>query len=149
MSPTSHVRVLRSRLRTVLAGALIAGALLAPLGVATPEAGALGSSPFCHAVFNWTKHPARIPTKVSITTYHTWVKETLPYYERMEATAPNAKTKAVLTFVVTVLKTYGRDTNLGALGAYERLHARQFAADVKALVRSIIGCLTGGIIKLP
>lgn len=133
----------------LLAGSVVAGALLIPMSVATPEAGALSNSPFCQAVFTWAKHPIPTPTKLTITSYHVWAKEIIPYYERMQATAPNAKTKEVLTFVVTVLKAYAKDTNLVALGAYEKLHLKQFAADVKAMAETIVSCATGGVIKLP
>ena len=149
MSRTPYTGGFVGRVRTLIAGFLVAGALLVPLSVATPEAGALSNSAFCQAVFTWAKHPIPSPSRITISTYHTWVKDILPYYERMQATAPNAKTKEVLSFVVTVLKAYGRDSNLRALGAYEKLHAKQFASDVRVMAESIVGCATSGVIKLP
>jgi hypothetical protein len=133
----------------LIAWSLVAGALLIPLSVSTPPVGALSSSPFCKAVFSWAYHPIPGPTKLTIANYHYWVKEVLPYYEKMEATAPNAKTKEILGFVVTVLKSYANSTSLKALAAYEKAHHAQFEADVKVLAAAIKSCATSGVITLP
>jgi hypothetical protein len=127
----------------LLAGSLVAGALLVPLSVATPPAGAVSNSPFCKAVFNWAYHPIPGPTTLTIASYHSWVKKLLPYYEQMQATAPNAKDKQVLGFIVTVLKAYAKDSSFGKLTAYEKVHKAQFNADVKVLAASIRACATG------
>jgi hypothetical protein len=124
----------------LIVGSLVAGALLVPMSVSTPPAGALSNSPFCKAIFSWAEHPIPGPTKLTVTTYHSWVKAVLPYYEKMEATAPNAKTKEILGFVVTVLKAYAKSTSLTALAAYEKLHHAQFESDVKVLAAAIKAC---------
>lgn len=140
---------LLTRVRMMIAGSLVAGALLVPMSVSTPPAGALSNSPFCKAVFSWAYHPIPGPTKLSIANYHSWVKATLPYYEQMEANAPNAKTKEILGFLVTVLKAYANSTSLTKLAAYEKLHSARFQSDVKVLAAAIKSCATAGVITLP
>jgi hypothetical protein len=138
----SRTQRLASRARTLLAGSLVAGALLVPLSVATPQAGAVSNSPFCKAVFSWAEHPIPGPTTLTIISYHTWVKKILPSYEQMQATAPNAKDKQILGFIVTVLKAYAKDSSFVKLAAYEKIHKAQFNADVKVLAASIRACAT-------
>ena len=138
----SRTMRLATRVRMLIAGSLVAGALLIPMSVSTPPAGALSNSPFCKAVFAWAEHPIPGPTKLTIANYHYWVKEVLPYYEKMEANAPNAKTKEILGFLVTVLKAYANSTSLTKLAAYEKLHNAQFQADVKVLTAAIKACAT-------
>ena len=133
----------------LIAGSLVAGALLVPMSVSTPPAGALSNSPFCKAVFSWAEHPVPGPTALSIASYRSWVKASLPYYVTMEANAPNAKTKQILGFVVTVLKAYAKSTNLKVLAAYEKLHHAQFEADVKVLAVAVKSCAASGVITLP
>lgn len=126
----------------LIAGSLVAGALLVPMSVSTPPAGAFSNSPFCKAVLSWAEHPVPGPTALTMAGYRSWVKASLPYYKTMEANAPSAKTKEVLGFVVTVLKAYANSTNLKALTAYEKLHHAQFEADVKVLAAAIKSCAT-------
>ncbi len=145
----TRTKRLASRVRKTVAGSLVAGALLVPLSVSTTPAGALSNSPFCKAVFAWAYHPGAVPTSVNLSAYHTWTKVVLPYYEKMEATAPNAKTKEVLGFVVTVLKAYANSTSLSKLAAYEKANHARFEADVKVLAASIKACATAGVITLP
>lgn len=145
----SRTKRLAARARILLAGSLVAGALLFGVGVSATPAGALSNSPFCKAVFAWAYHPVPGPTKLTISNYHSWVKAVLPYYEQMEATAPNAKTKEILGFVVTVLKAYSNSNSLVQLAAYEKLHNAQFQADVKVLAAAIKSCATSGVITLP
>lgn len=71
-----------------------------------------------------------------------------PYYENMEATAPNAQTKEVLGFVVTVLKNDAGSTSLAKLAAHEKLHHAAFENDVKILSAAIKNYATSGIITL-
>ena len=140
---------LASRVRMLVASSLVAGALLVPMSVATPPAGAISNTPFCKAVFAWAYHPIAGPSKLTITSYHAWAKAALPYYEKMEATAPNAKTKQILGFVVTVLKAYSKSSSLAKLSVYEKAHDKQFKADVKVLAVAIKACATSGVITLP
>ena len=133
----------------LIAGSLLATGLVVPIAMTAAPAGALSHSPFCLAVFSWSKHPVPTPTNFTVGAYHAWVKAEIPYYQRMQATAPNAQTKHVLTFVVSVLQSYGKATSLSALTSYEKLHYKQYGADVKVLAASIIGCATSGIITLP
>ncbi len=133
----------------LVASSLVAGALLVPLGVSTPPAGALPNAAFCRAVFSWATHPIPGPSVVSVANYHSWVKATLPYYERMEANAPNATTKQILGFVVTVLKQYANSTSLNKLVVYEKLHHAQLQDDVRVLVASFRTCATSGVITFP
>ncbi len=145
----TRTRRLVTRVRMMVAGSLVAGALLVPLSVSTPPAGALSNSPFCKAVFAWAYHPANLPTSLKLSTYHTWTKIVLPYYERMEATAPNARTKEILGFIVTALRDYANSTSLSKLAAYEKANQARFAADVKVLAASVKACVTAGVITLP
>ncbi len=139
---------LTSRVRMFVAGSVATAALLVSVGVAVPEASA-AKSPFCNAVFSWAYHPVKAPTGLTLASYHQWVKLLLPYYEKMDATAPNAQTKEVLGYIVTVLKTYSSTHSLATLVAYEKAHAATFAADEKALAKAIVSCATSGAITLP
>jgi hypothetical protein len=124
----------------MIAGSVVAGALIVPMSIAAPPAGALSNSPFCQAVFSWAKHPVPAPTSVTINSYHAWAKLELKYFEKMQATAPNAKTKQLLTFIVTVLKSYATYTTLAKLTAYQNAHRAAFTADESALTASIAAC---------
>lgn len=133
----------------LVAGSLMTGALLIPLSAMSVPAGAASSSPFCTAVFSWAYHPVSGPTSVTIASYRKWSKAALPYYEKMEATAPNAKTKQILGFLVTVLKAYSNSTSLTKLAMYEKVHHTLFESDVKVLSAAIRTCVTSGNITLP
>lgn len=144
MSPSKS---LTSRARALIAGSVVAAALLVPLGVAASPAGA--TSPFCSALESYVKHPAPAPTSLTLKSYHAWANEILPYFERMDAAAPNAATKTVLNDVVTVLKAYGSYSSLTKLSLYEKAHHAAFEADVSQLAKAIVSCYAGGVIKLP
>lgn len=144
----THSKSLTSRVRMLAVGSVATAALLIPLSVAVPSASA-SKSPFCAAVFNWASHPVKTPTGLTIASYHKWVSAALPYFEKMDATAPNAKTKEILGYIVTVFKKYETTTSLLKLGEYEKTHAAAFAADVKSLTLAITSCVTSGAITLP
>ena len=131
---------LASRFRLLIAGSVVATALVVPLSLSTPEAGALGTSPFCTALFSWAEHQPPAPTALSLSGYHAWAKALAPYYERMAAVAPNAKTKTVLNDIVVVLKAYASYSSLKKLAAYESAHHAAFEADVKSLAAAIKAC---------
>jgi hypothetical protein len=131
---------LASRARMLIAGSVFATALIVPLGLSAPEAGALGSGPFCTALFSWVQHQPPAPTTLTLASYHAWAKALAPYFEKMAAAAPNAKTKTELNDIVVVLKAYGNYTSLSKLGAYEAAHHASFEANVKALAASIRAC---------
>ena len=142
-----HRKSLTSRGRALIAGSVVVAALLVPLGVAASPAGA--SSPFCTALTSWVKHPAKAPTALTISSYHAWARLELPYFERMDAAAPNAATRTVLNDVVIVLKAYANYTSLTKLSLYEKAHHAAYEADVSQLARAIVACYTGGAITLP
>src|ERR1019366_1392884 len=102
---------LASRARMLIAGSVVATALIVPLGLSTPDAGALSSSPFCAALFSWIEHQPPAPTTLTLTSYHAWAKALVPYYEKMASVAPNAKTKSALADIVVVLKAYANYTS--------------------------------------
>ncbi len=131
---------LASRVRMLVAASVVATALVVPLSLSTPEAGALGTSPFCTALFSWVEHQPPTPTKLTLTGYRAWAKALVPYYQKMASVAPNAKTKTVLKDIVVVLKAYGNYTSLSKLSAYEKAHHRAFEADVKSLTAAIKAC---------
>jgi len=136
----SWINRFASRSRTLLAGSVVVGALVVPLGASAPVAGALSTSPFCTALFSWAEHQPPAPTALTLTGYHAWAKSLVPYYVKMAATAPDAKTKAVLNDIVVVLKAYANYTSLSKLAAYEKLHHARFEADVKSLASAIKAC---------
>ena len=133
-----------TRVRVAVAGSVLAVGALVPLSLSS-NAGA-STSAFCAAVKSWDQHQYKAPTKVTLAGYRAWVKKIRPYYETMDSTAPNAKDKQFLAFIVNVLKAYEHYTTLAALAKYEEAHATQFAADVQALVLSVESCFT---IQLP
>jgi len=136
----TRTKRLTSRARLLIAGSVVATALIVPLGLSTPEAGALSSSPFCTALFSWVQHQPPVPTTLSLTSYHAWAKALVPYYEKMAKVAPNAKTKTALNDIVVVLKAYGNYTSLTKLAAYEKANHASFEANVTSLAASIKAC---------
>jgi hypothetical protein len=124
----------------LIAGSVVATVLIVPLSLSAPQAGAIGSSPFCTALFSWVGHQPPVPKSITLKGYRSWAKALVPYYEKMAATAPNAKTKTVLDDVVVVLKAYANYTSLTKLSAYEAAHHAKFEADVKSLAASLKAC---------
>jgi hypothetical protein len=124
----------------LVAGSVVAAALIVPLSLSAPQAGALGTSSFCTALFRWVEHQPPVPKSLTLKGYRSWAKALVPYYEKMAATAPNAKTKTVLDDVVVVLKAYANYTSLTKLSAYEAAHHAKFEADVKSLAASLKAC---------
>ncbi len=137
---TTRTNRLASRARMLIAGSVVATALIVPLSLSTPEAGALSTSRFCTALFSWVEHQPPTPTKLTLSGYRAWAKALVPYYEKMASAAPNAKTKTVLDDIVVVLKAYANYTSLSKLSAYEKAHHAAFEKDVKALAASIRAC---------
>ncbi len=136
----SRTNRLASRVRMLIAGSVVATALLVPLSLSAPGAGALSTSPFCTALFSWAEHQPPTPTTLTLTGYRAWAKALAPYYEKMASVAPNAKTKTVLNDLVVVLKAYANYKSLSKLSAYEAAHHKAFEADVKSLAASIKAC---------
>ena len=119
----------------LIAGSVVATALLVPLSLSAPGAGALSTSPFCTALFSWAEHQPPTPTTLTLTGYRAWAKALAP-----ASVAPNAKTKTVLNDLVVVLKAYANYKSLSKLSAYEAAHHKAFEADVKSLAASIKAC---------
>jgi hypothetical protein len=124
----------------LIAGAVVATALIVPLGLSTPNADALSSSPFCTALFSWVEHQPPAPTTLTLASYHAWAKTLVPYYEKMASVAPNAKAKTALNDIVVVLKAYANYTSLTKLAVYEKAHHASFEANVQSLAASIKAC---------
>ena len=82
--------------RSLVAAALSATVLVITLGVAVPSAHALGTSNFCTALFSYVEKGEKVfsETPTSVNSYHIWAKDLLPYYQTLEADAPNAATKS-------------------------------------------------------
>jgi hypothetical protein len=72
--------------------------------------------------------------------YHTWAAELVPFYEKLTAEAPNAKTKATLGEVVVVLKWESKKQSIASLEAYISANRAKFEAGTKALAKAIQGC---------
>ena len=112
-----------------------------PMGVAAPDAGALSSSPFCKSLLVWAQHPVAPPSSMTIKSYRAYALAALPLYQKMEATAPNAKVKQILMFIDTALKAYANTTSLAKLAAYQKANHTQFVKDTGALVAAIKSCI--------
>ncbi len=138
----SRVRLGAAGARAFLAAAVCASALLVALGAAVPSASALGTSKFCTTLFtdmtSIEKYDAQAPT--SLKTYHAWAKELLPYYEALEASAPNASSKTELGYIVTILQYYTSQSSFTKIEAYATANHAKFEAGVKSLANAIKSC---------
>jgi hypothetical protein len=112
--------------------------LLAPVAL-SPTPASAASSKFCAAVFDFTKYPTS-PTSFTVTGFHTWAKKLLPYYENLEANAPNATSKSVLKEIVTILKYYETSASVAKLTAYQSAHRATWLAGTKVLGKAIASC---------
>lgn len=119
---------------------MTAGVLASPLLVPPTPSGALGTSPFCAAVFSYAEHPITPPKTLTISGWHTYAKELVPYFSRMASTAPNAASKTTLNEIVTILKYYSAATSTAKLVAYENAHRSQWLAGTKALAAAVKNC---------
>lgn len=124
--------------RTALASGVVLATLVVSLGVSVPSSSALGTSPFCKTMF--TFKPVAPPTKISTATYSKWAKAYLPFYEKLDSEAPNAKTKAILDEIVTILKYEASSNSLKGLETYIATNHKNFAKSSIALAKAIIAC---------
>lgn len=128
---------LTTRTRGIIAGVMLSVGLLAPAALATTASAA--PTKFCAAVFDFTKYPTT-PSSFTVTGYHSWAKKLLPYYENLEANAPNATSKTVLSEIVTILKYYESSSTIAKLTAYEATHRAGWLAGTKVLGKAIASC---------
>ena len=131
----SRVSGLIPRLRLVTAGAILATGLAVPMAMSAP-ASAHSTTPFCNAVFSYAKHNKSAPSPTNLGSF----RAILPYYEKMEATAPDKKTKEVLAVVVAIIKNFANMKSLLALEEYFAGHAKQYTVDVQSLAKDISAC---------
>jgi hypothetical protein len=124
------------RARAALVSVICATTLLVSLGVAVPSASA-GQSAFCTTIF--TYHPTT-PTGTTVSSYHSWAKSVLPFYQKLASNAPNSASKKTLNQVVTIVKYYANSGSLTKLEAYEATHRSQWLAGTKALAAAIESC---------
>ena len=129
---------LSSRTRSVVAGAVLAAGLILPVTLTATPASASPSA-FCSTVFNF-KHYPTAPKGITIANYHTWAKMVIPFYEKLQSTAPNAASKKVLGEIVTILKYYSTSSSFANLSAYEATHRAQWIAGTTALAKAIESC---------
>lgn len=138
----SRIRLGASAVRVSLAAAISASVLVVTLGAAAPSANALGTSKFCTTLFGYAasveKYESETPT--SLKSYHAWAKELLPYYEALEASAPNATTKTELGYIVTILQYYSNQSSFTKIEAYAAANRAKFEAGVKSLANAIKSC---------
>ena len=127
---------------TSLVGGLVAASLMAvSLGAVTPAGASTtrdaSSSAFCTTLisYHWTA-----PSSANYTKYKAWVKQALPFYEKLASEAPNTATKNVLNEVVTVLKAYESSGSLSAFALDQAKYQKQWIAGSKALAAAIISC---------
>jgi hypothetical protein len=127
--------------RGLIAGATIVSALTISLGVAATSSSALGSSPFCKTLISYEKNDASKATPpTSMSAYHTWAAELVPFYEKLTSEAPNAKTKATLGEIVVILKWESKKQSIASLEAYITANHAKFEAGTKSLAKAIVGC---------
>lgn len=127
--------------RSLLAGATIVTALTISLGVAATSSSALGSSPFCKTLLTYEEEDASKATPpTSMSAYHTWAAELVPFYEKLASEAPNAKTKATLNEVVVILKWESKKQSITSLEGYIAANHIKFENGTKALAKAIESC---------
>ena len=112
--------------------------MVVSLGVSVPSSSALGTSPFCKTMF--TFKPVAPPTKISTSSYKKWAKSYLPFYEKLDSEAPNAKTKGILDEIVTILKYEASSSSLKSLETYIAANHSHFAKSSIALAQAIVAC---------
>lgn len=129
-------RRLGIRAKTIVAGALCSATLALSLGVVVPSSSAAPSA-FCSTLM--TYH-ATTPSVGTVAGYHAWAKAILPFYEKLQSTAPNTASKKTLTEIVTILKDYESSATMAKLIAYETANRAHWITDTKALAAAIISC---------
>lgn len=134
----TRTRRLVASSRTLLASGVVVSTMIISLGVSVPSSSALGTSAFCKTMF--TFKPVSPPTKISTTSYRKWAKATLPFYEKLDSEAPNAKTKTILDEIVTILKYEASSTSLKGLETYILANHKNFAKSSIALAQAIVAC---------
>lgn len=138
----ARVRIAPKGARPYLAALMGCAVLTVTLATAAPSANALGTSKFCTTLLsgwgNAEKYVSEAPT--SVTSYHTWAKDLLPFYEALENSAPNAATKTELGYVVTILKYLSNQTSLAKIEAYSAANHAKFEAGTKALAKAVESC---------
>jgi hypothetical protein len=127
--------------RSLIAGATIVTALTISLGVAATSSSALGSSQFCKTLISYEENDASKATPpTSMSAYHTWAAELVPFYEKLTSEAPDAKTKATLGEIVVILKWESKKQSIASLEAYIAANHAKFEAGTKSLAKAIEGC---------
>jgi hypothetical protein len=127
--------------RSLLAGATMVTALTISLGVAATSSSALGSSPFCKTLFTYEKdYASKATPPTSMSAYHAWAAEIVPFYEKLASEAPNAKTKSTLNEVVVILKWESKKQSISSLEAYIAANQLKFENGTKALAKAIESC---------
>jgi len=124
--------------RTALASGVVLATLVVSIGVSVPSSSALGTSAFCKTMF--TYKPVGPPTKITTASYQKWAKTLLPFYEKLDSEAPNAKTKVILDEIVTILKYEASSSSLKSLETYIAKNHAHFAKSSIALAQAIVAC---------
>jgi hypothetical protein len=123
-----------------LAGFLLAGTLLVSTGVEfAPSAGA-SSGGFCAAIFSFAQNEPQILGAMSTSGEAGYAKASLPYFEKIDAAAPNGKDKLVFNTVVKVYKYLAHDKSATDLEKYLNLNKKKINAATTAVAASIKGC---------
>ena len=100
-----------------------------------------GSVVFCKTLINYEENDASKATPpTSISAYHTWAAELVPFYEKLASEAPNAKTKTTLGEIVVILKWESKKQSITSLEAYITANHAKFEAGTKALAKAIEAC---------
>ncbi len=131
-----------SGVRAALAGFVLAGTLVASLGVAVSTSAALGNSPFCKTLFGYETTYAKDATPpTSISGYGKWARTILPFYEKLASEAPTKGAKSELNALVQIIKYEASDKSLSGLGAYVAANHVKFENSVKYLASAIEACV--------
>jgi len=125
--------------KAVRASSIVLTSVIVSFGVAVPNSSALGSSAFCQFMF--TYKPVSAPSSITTRNYRVLAKMTLPFFEKLAAHAPNAKTRNDLNGLVAILKYEENASNTKALEAYVTANSTKWADDNKALASAIHSCV--------
>lgn len=141
-----EVHRLMTKSRVALGSIVISISLLLPVGVALPSSGATlvstGESAFCKTLLSFN---TLAPTTTKFTTYRTWAKAYLPYYEKLLSTAPNPPVKKVLSELVTMMKAGASAASAKALSAYMAANRAKWTSGWKSLTKAVSACITSSV----
>jgi hypothetical protein len=125
----------------MLAGLVMAGTLVASMGLEVSSSSALGDSPFCKTLFSYETTYAKDATPpTSISGYSKWAKTLVPFYEKLASEAPTKGAKTEFNALVQILKYEASDKSLAGLEGYVAKNQIKFQKSVKYLASAVESC---------